>query len=149
MWKLLTVYNHTNNIVVHLKNSIIYIVHWMSTFIYFFICAVCMWWWEQTWRSPRACVRWRVLRTSCVAVRRWSQSSAATRSSELNSTSTGAKSLWWEVCIFHSTIFFFFPVLQSVLIDSPLQFHEVGKKDMFREVLSVLLLKWNNTFDCS
>lgn len=59
------------------------------------ICTVCMWWWEQTCHSHHACVRWRALRTSCAAVRRWSQSSAVTKSSELNSTSTGAKSLWW------------------------------------------------------
>lgn len=55
----------------------------------------CMWWLVLMFPSRRACGRWKAHITSCAAVRRWSLSSAVTRSSELSFTSTGVRFLWW------------------------------------------------------
>lgn len=54
-----------------------------------------MWWLVPMFPSRRACGKWRAPTTSCAAVRRWSLSSAVTKSSGLSFTSIGARFLWW------------------------------------------------------
>lgn len=59
------------------------------------LSAACTWWSVPMFPSPPVWGRWKAHTISCGAVRRWSPSSAATRSSELSFTSTGARFLWW------------------------------------------------------